>query len=92
MIGNWRIEVSVQVEHKEPLNVEVREPLFMNVGEYKGKVRVDIRHYFVNAQGELQPGRSGINMPLDQFPTFLEGIVGVYNLVTGSSLKVVDNV
>ena len=44
------------------VDVDVREPLFVSVEPYKGKLRLDVRHYY-DDRGELRPGKKGINMP-----------------------------
>ena len=44
------------------VDADVREPLFVSVEPYKGKMRLDVRHYFGD-RGELRPGIKGVNVP-----------------------------
>lgn len=51
-----------------------RERIRISVGEYKGKQRIDVRVWYVDAGGEYQPSRNGISLRPDQATTIMQGI------------------
>ncbi|KAM4049918.1 activated RNA polymerase II transcriptional coactivator p15 isoform 1-T3 [Anomaloglossus baeobatrachus] len=40
---------------------------YVSVRDFKGKVLVDIREYFMDNQGEMKPGRKGISLNPEQW-------------------------
>lgn len=51
-----------------------RERIRISVGEYKGKQRIDVRVWYVDASGEYQPSRNGISLRPDQATPIMQGI------------------
>lgn len=51
-----------------------RERIRISVGEYKGKQRIDVRVWYVDAGGEYQPSRNGISLRPDQATSIMQGI------------------
>ena len=51
-----------------------RERIRISVGEYKGKQRIDVRVWYVDAGGEYQPSRNGISLRPDQATPIIQGI------------------
>lgn len=51
-----------------------RERIKISVGEYKGKQRIDVRVWYVDAGGEYQPSRNGISLRPDQATPIMQGI------------------
>ncbi|XP_056401234.1 activated RNA polymerase II transcriptional coactivator p15 isoform X2 [Hyla sarda] len=40
---------------------------YVSVRDFKGKVLIDIREYFMDNQGEMKPGRKGISLNPEQW-------------------------
>ncbi|XP_072272665.1 activated RNA polymerase II transcriptional coactivator p15 [Pyxicephalus adspersus] len=40
---------------------------YVTVRDFKGKVLIDIREYFMDQQGEMKPGRKGISLNPEQW-------------------------
>ncbi|XP_064410153.1 SUB1 regulator of transcription b [Latimeria chalumnae] len=40
---------------------------YVNVREFKGKVLIDIREYWMDQEGEMKPGRKGISLNPEQW-------------------------
>ncbi|XP_075697778.1 activated RNA polymerase II transcriptional coactivator p15 [Rhinoderma darwinii] len=45
---------------------------YVSVRDFKGKVLIDIREYFMDNQGELKPGRKGISLNPEQWSQLKE--------------------
>ena len=50
----------------------VLDTFVFQLTEFKGKKYIDIRTFYTDDAGELQPTKKGINIPRDAFPAFLE--------------------
>ncbi|MEA4907586.1 MAG: hypothetical protein GYA17_21765 [Chloroflexi bacterium] len=72
-------------EKKLISGVAVREKLILQVAEFKGKARLDLRHYY-ESEGESLPSKKGINLPLEEVPQLVRDILAIYNEATGSQL------
>lgn len=46
---------------------ELSKNRFATVSEFKGKVRVDIREYYMTDDGERRPGKKGISLSMDEW-------------------------
>lgn len=40
---------------------------FLTVSEFKGRVRIDIREFYLNDKGERKPGKKGISLSRDEW-------------------------
>lgn len=40
----------------------ISEDVFVSVSEFRGKPRVDIRKWYETKEGELAPGKNGLNI------------------------------
>lgn len=40
---------------------------YVSVRDFKGKVLIDVREYFMDNQGEMKPGRKGISLNPEQW-------------------------
>ena len=47
---------------------------FLSVSEFKGKMRVDIREYYLNDSGEKKPGKKGISLSLEEWNKLTDAI------------------
>lgn len=75
-------EVSIQMD------LDVRDPLVVSVNHFNDQPRLDVRHYYENADGELGPTKKGINVPLDNLLLLIDSILTAYNEATGNRLGV----
>lgn len=46
---------------------ELSKNRFATVSEFKGKVRVDIREYYMTDDGERRPGKKGISLSIEEW-------------------------
>ena len=46
----------------------------MTVSEFKNRVRVDIREYYLNEDGERKPGKKGISLSMDEWKKIVENM------------------
>lgn len=64
--------------HRDRTVLEIQknahERIRISVGEYKGKQRIDVRVWYVDASGEYQPSRNGISLRPDQATPIMQGI------------------
>lgn len=75
-------EVSIQPD------LDVREPLVVSISLFNEQPRLDVRHYYENAEGELGPTKKGINVPLDNILPLIDAILVAYTESTGQRLGV----
>uniref|UniRef100_A0A8C5LKU0 Activated RNA polymerase II transcriptional coactivator p15 n=1 Tax=Leptobrachium leishanense TaxID=445787 RepID=A0A8C5LKU0_9ANUR len=47
---------------------------YVNVRDFKGKVLIDIREYWMNQDGEMKPGKKGISLNPEQWSQLKEQI------------------
>jgi hypothetical protein len=50
---------------------EISEGMFASVSTWRGKKRVDIRKWYENKDGELSPGKNGLNIDVDTWNDFV---------------------
>lgn len=48
-------------------SIKLSNNRYLTVSEFKNKVRVDIREYYMNDAGERKPGKKGISLSLDEW-------------------------
>jgi hypothetical protein len=77
-------EVSLQAD------LDTHNPVLISVSDFRGKPRLDIRHYYESESGEMAPTKKGINFPLDDVLGFVDTILTAYNESTGKTLAVVE--
>jgi len=49
----------------------------IKVDKWSGKAMVNIREFYSDANGEMQPGKKGLSMPLDQYQALLAGVQAI---------------
>lgn len=52
-------------EKNVQVDCSVSQPIVAGISEYKRVLRLDVRHHF-ERDGELQPTKRGVNVPVDQ--------------------------
>lgn len=57
---------------------------FVSVGAFKGKVRVDIREYYLDDKGEKKPGKKGISLSMEEWDK-LKDIISDVDKAAGKS-------
>lgn len=78
------------VTHIEVEDIDVREPLHVDVSTLNDKVRMDVRHYWYDKNTDTdKPGKKGINIPLDDVPTLVKAMLMLYCEHTGASIGLV---
>jgi hypothetical protein len=48
--------------------------MFVSTGVYRKVLRLDIRHHYTDEADELRPTKKGVNLPLADLETLIEGI------------------
>ncbi|KAG9488382.1 hypothetical protein GDO78_007931 [Eleutherodactylus coqui] len=54
-------------ESDSEVDQKIGKMRYVSVRDFKGKVLVDIREYFMDNQGEMKPGRKGISLNPEQW-------------------------
>lgn len=63
------------MNHKRKItDVSSRLPLVISTSVFKGKNRLDIRHFFPDDAGSLLPTPKGVNIPLEDLPILLASL------------------
>ena len=44
----------------------------VTVTPFMGKLKIHIRHFYVNGNGEIKPGKSGIVLEIEEFDKLVE--------------------
>jgi hypothetical protein len=60
-------EKKVDEAYSFPLTESGRGERRVTVERFKGKVRVDIREYYLNESGEMAPGKRGLSLDAGQW-------------------------
>tara|TARA_Y100000310_G_C20418485_1_gene685505 strand:- start:413 stop:637 length:225 start_codon:yes stop_codon:yes gene_type:complete len=61
-------------EKDNPILFQIANDINLEVSEYKGNKRVDIRKWYEDGNGDLARTRKGVNMTFDEWDEFLEKI------------------
>ncbi|CAI9540986.1 unnamed protein product [Staurois parvus] len=54
---------------------------YVSVRDFKGKVLIDVREYFMDQQGEMKPGRKGISLNPEQWNQLKEQMSDIDNAI-----------
>ncbi|XP_017744938.1 PREDICTED: activated RNA polymerase II transcriptional coactivator p15 isoform X1 [Rhinopithecus bieti] len=54
---------------------------YVSVRDFKGKVLIDIREYWMDPEGEMKPGRKGISLNPEQWSQLKEQISDIDDAV-----------
>ncbi|XP_035582230.1 activated RNA polymerase II transcriptional coactivator p15-like, partial [Zalophus californianus] len=54
---------------------------YLSVRDFKGKVLIDIREYWMDPEGEMKPGRKGISLNPEQWSQLKEQIADIDDAV-----------
>lgn len=57
---------------EDELRFSLSNNRFVTISQFKQKVRVDIREFYVTAEGERRPGKKGISLSLDEWKKLKE--------------------
>jgi len=60
------------VKFKKEIGKLGQNPVFCQVTEFKGKMRVDIREYYTDNNGDLKPGRRGNSLDAEVYEKLSE--------------------
>ena len=71
--------------------IAISNSRFVTVSKFKNKVRVDIREYFLNADGERKPGKKGISLSLDEWKKLKANIREIEQFIKDQGGEISDN-
>uniref|UniRef100_A0A8C6QFB0 Activated RNA polymerase II transcriptional coactivator p15 n=1 Tax=Nannospalax galili TaxID=1026970 RepID=A0A8C6QFB0_NANGA len=54
---------------------------YVSVQDFKGKILIDIREYWMDSEGEMKPGRKGISLNMEQWSQLKEQISDIDDAV-----------
>ncbi|CAO2601379.1 Activated RNA polymerase II transcriptional coactivator p15, partial [Lemmus lemmus] len=54
---------------------------YVSVWDFKGKILIDIREYWMDSEGEMKPGRKGISLNMEQWSQLKEQISDIDDAV-----------
>jgi len=58
--------------------------------KYRGKVRFDLRIYYLDHEGEFQPSQKGVSLSLEHYATFTKGMRRLGDFLADEGLLPVD--
>lgn len=60
---------------------EITENIFLQITEFQGQKRIDIRKWFKDKENEWQRTRKGINLSVDEWTEFLENFEAMVDFI-----------
>uniref|UniRef100_A0A8B9G909 Activated RNA polymerase II transcriptional coactivator p15 n=1 Tax=Amazona collaria TaxID=241587 RepID=A0A8B9G909_9PSIT len=66
---------------KDILVLQIGKMRYVSVRDFKGKVLIDIREYWMDQEGEMKPGRKGISLNPEQWNQLKEQISDIDDAV-----------
>ncbi|KAI1240186.1 Activated RNA polymerase II transcriptional coactivator p15, partial [Lamprotornis superbus] len=85
---------SKQSSNRDENMFQIGKMRYVSVRDFKGKVLIDIREYWMDQEGEMKPGRKGISLNPEQWNQLKEQISDIddawsfsltVNVVTGNT-------
>jgi hypothetical protein len=64
---------------------------FASVGEFRNKMRVDIREYYINDDGEKKPGKKGISLSAEEWKTLKDHMEDIDKAMKSQSSDASDS-
>ena len=61
--------------------LQIGKMRYVSVRDFKGKVLIDIREYWMDPEGEMKPGRKGISLNPEQWSQLKEQISDIDDAV-----------
>ncbi|XP_016852053.1 activated RNA polymerase II transcriptional coactivator p15 isoform X2 [Anolis carolinensis] len=68
---------SKQSSNKDENMFQIGKMRYVSVRDFKGKVLIDIREYWMDQEGEMKPGRKGISLNPEQWSQLKEQITDI---------------
>lgn len=69
-------------------DIDVREPVTVAVGEFRGRTNLNIRHWYQREDGRFARTAKGVVIPFDERVSFLAAAVDAVNLATKDGTQV----
>ncbi|XP_040193941.1 activated RNA polymerase II transcriptional coactivator p15 [Rana temporaria] len=81
--GGESSKSSAKQSSKDPEDnmFQIGKMRYVSVRDFKGKVLIDVREYFMDQQGELKPGRKGISLNPEQWNQLKEQMSDIDNAI-----------
>uniref|UniRef100_A0A8C6MFK0 Activated RNA polymerase II transcriptional coactivator p15 n=1 Tax=Nothobranchius furzeri TaxID=105023 RepID=A0A8C6MFK0_NOTFU len=73
--------LSKQLNWNSPHNQLIGKMRYVSVRDFKGKVLIDIREYWMNPDGEMKPGKKGISLNPEQWNQLKDQIAEIDDAV-----------
>lgn len=70
---------------------ELSKNRFATVSEFKGKVRVDIREYYMTDEGERRPGKKGISLSMEEWKKLTSQLDDIQKKIKEIGGKITDS-
>ncbi|EHH54183.1 SUB1-like protein [Macaca fascicularis] len=74
-------EVDKKLKRKKQVAPQIGKMRYVSVRDFKGKVLIDIREYWMDPEGEMKPGRKGISLNPEQWSQLKEQISDIDDAV-----------
>ncbi|KAF7244015.1 Activated RNA polymerase II transcriptional coactivator p15 [Varanus komodoensis] len=68
---------SRQSSNRDENMFQIGKMRYVSVRDFKGKVLIDIREYWMDQEGEMKPGRKGISLNPEQWSQLKEQITDI---------------
>ena len=62
-------------------SIKLSNNRYLTVTEFKNKVRVDVREYYINSDGERKPGKKGISLSLEEWQKIADNLDKIENAI-----------
>uniref|UniRef100_A0A669QAY3 Activated RNA polymerase II transcriptional coactivator p15 n=1 Tax=Phasianus colchicus TaxID=9054 RepID=A0A669QAY3_PHACC len=72
---------SKQSSNRDENMFQIGKMRYVSVRDFKGKVLIDIREYWMDQEGEMKPGRKGISLNPEQWNQLKEQISDIDDAV-----------
>jgi len=59
--------ITISILFLEKNRFQLSNNRFVSISDFRGKIRVDIREYYVTDDGQRKPGRKGISLSLQEW-------------------------
>lgn len=70
------------------VDADVREPVTVSVGEFRGRINLNIRHWYQREDGRFARTPKGVIIPFDERVAFLAAAVDAVNLAAKDGTQV----
>ncbi len=72
-------------DQNEKNSFQLSNNRFVTISEFRNKVRVDVREYYLNDDGEKKPGKKGISLSLEEWNKLKDLMPKIESAIKGTA-------